>query len=307
MKTSAARNGRWNAIYSTIKRFFFPVLVILWCVAFIFAKIPSSPRLRGARPPGEGEAKKFSALQHSDIDHVIVVAGHAVMNLELLSSADQSDSAWYLLPYQRDQSFPEIITSHVKTGIDIARFDRKSLLVFSGGQTRHDVGPTSEGASYYYLARHNNWIDGLENRVVLEEYARDSFENLLFSICRFQEVSGVYPKRVTVVGFDFKKARFSQLHRHAIGFPVENFTYVGLKPLSEKFDHDRAVSGELNAVESFKKDQYGCNDPELLKKRISRNPFHRTIPYQLSCPEIHSLLVWCGPNLFDTSTLPWNI
>jgi hypothetical protein len=39
---------------------------------------------------------------------------------------------------------------------------------------------------------------------VVEDYARDSFENLLFSICRFKEVTGNYPARVTVVGYTFK-------------------------------------------------------------------------------------------------------
>jgi len=86
------------------------------------------------------------------------------------------------------------------------------VLIFSGGQTRKDVGPTSEAASYYYLAQHQKWIpetnknsknnnkspvvasasqneNGINNasttppprnRVYLEEFARDSLENLLF-------------------------------------------------------------------------------------------------------------------------------
>jgi hypothetical protein len=38
------------------------------------------------------------------------------------------------------------------------------------------------------------------DRVQTEEFARDSFENLLFSICRFRQVSQKYPERITIVG-----------------------------------------------------------------------------------------------------------
>jgi hypothetical protein len=44
-------------------------------------------------------------------------------------------------------------------------------------------------------------------RTAAETFARDSFENLLFSIARFREITGSYPKQITVVGYDFKKQR----------------------------------------------------------------------------------------------------
>ena len=57
------------------------------------------------------------------------------------------------------------------------------------------MGPTSEAASYYYLAEEKGWLtagtgkdSNIKDRTFLEEFARDSFENLLFSICRFKEV-----------------------------------------------------------------------------------------------------------------------
>jgi hypothetical protein len=65
-------------------------------------------------------------------------------------------------------------------------------------------------------------------RVVSEEFARDSYENLLFSLCRFFEMTGQYPEKLTVVGFGFKEKRFTDLHRKAIRFPKErcNSTFV---------------------------------------------------------------------------------
>jgi hypothetical protein len=57
--------------------------------------------------------------------------------------------------------------------------------------------------------------------VATEEHARDSFENLLFSICRFYELTGNYPESITVVGFEFKKERFIKVHRAAARYAIE--------------------------------------------------------------------------------------
>ena len=140
----------------------------------------------------------------------------------------------------------------------------------------------------------------------MEEFARDSYENLLFSICRFYEIVGNYPSKITVIGFDFKSHRFTDLHRSAIGYPSGNFSYIGMKPESLKFSHSKAALGEMIAAAQFRKDLYGCSNPTLINKRIIRNPFRRTIPYVLSCPELKDLLLWCGPKIFDSSNLPWS-
>jgi hypothetical protein len=150
------------------------------------------------------------------------------------------------------------------------------------------------------------WLgDGMVDRTYLEEHARDSFENMLFSICRFKELTKQYPKRISVVGFDFKAQRFIDIHRHAINFPESNFSYVGVKTIG-KFDHQRAVNGELEVLRSFGNDIYGCSDPGLSTKREKRNPFKRTIPYELSCPELKGLFNWCGPDLYS-DPLPWSV
>jgi hypothetical protein len=41
----------------------------------------------------------------------------------------------------------------------------------------------------------------------MEEYALDSYENLLFSIARFREVTGRWPEKITVIGYGMKQAR----------------------------------------------------------------------------------------------------
>lgn len=303
-------------------RVVFPAVVLLWLIVFSFAKnsSPQAPSkvaapnssLRGSTNAKAQALKKTTNSAASSRtavttqpNHAIIVAGHAVIRLNKMHTADRDDSSWYLLSYQKDQGFPSIITSHIRKGIDLAKKDNNAVLLFSGGQTRKDVGPLSEAASYYYLAEEKKWFGSINQRTYLEEYARDSFENLLFSICRFREVTGSYPAKVTVVGFDFKGHRFTELHRKAIGYPSGNFTYVGLRPEHPKFLHDRATSGELIAASQFRKNMYGCGDQSLVKKRTSRNPFRRTIPYELSCPEMKDLLHWCGPAMFDMDSVPW--
>ena len=250
----------------------------------------------------------LSNKQKSDLaplsSHLIMVPGHAVVKINQLANALSQDSAWYLLNYQLNQDFPMIIASHIRQGLQLLHEYPNATLILSGGQTRRDVGPLSEAASYYYVAMENKWINAAMNsRVFLEEFSRDSFENLLFSICRFKEVNGNYPSKISVVGFDFKADRYVSLHRKAIRFPLRNFVYYGVStPL--RFDHTKAVSGEQETLEMFEEDIYACSTEDLKQKRRKRNPFLRTIPYDLSCPELKDLLHWCGPDLFP-GQLPW--
>merc|ERR1740130_1520374 len=94
---------------------------------------------------------------------------------------------------------PQVLVSHIQSGVEVAAADPRALLVFSGGQTRSEAGPHDEGGSYYRVAEHYGWWGhdsdaddsrlSVSQRTVLEDFATDSFQNLLFSICRFHEVS----------------------------------------------------------------------------------------------------------------------
>lgn len=301
-----------------MSRFFITGSVILWFYLISSNSLSFSDNslLRGAananRRIFEGIISKQQIHQSSrvidlsKINHAIIVPGHAVMRRSKQTGAVHDEDSWYLLPYQKDVGFPQIIASHIRTAVEIMKKDDESCLIMSGGQTRKDVGPISEAVSYYYLAEDQQWITQQDtSRVFLEEYARDSFENLLFSVSRFREVTGRYPDKITIVGFDFKDKRFSELHRKAIGFPEVNFTYIGLRPLHKNFNHIKANEGEKLAYDSFVNDMYGCSSPDLVEKRKIRNPFFRTIPYSMVCPEIKGLLEWCGPSKYP-GQLPWS-
>ena len=53
----------------------------------------------------------------------------------------------------------------------------------------------------------------------------------------------------------------------------------------------------------FQGDPYG-RQGSLYRKRLGRDPFHRSISYPNGCPEIKGLFRYCGAGPFPGS-LPW--
>ncbi len=68
-----------------------------------------------------------------------------------------------------------------------------------------------------------------------EDAALDSYQNVLFSLARFRELTGANPAHITVVGHAFKRRRFEQLHRLALRWPRTRFAYEGV-PLGNEAD-----------------------------------------------------------------------
>jgi hypothetical protein len=120
-------------------------------------------------------------------------------------------------------------------------------------------------------------------------------------------VTGQYPSKITVVSYSFKQKRFEELHSTALRWPSERFDYAGIDPdASTGFDLQTSSNGEqANSVVPFQTDPYGCSSDILQEKRTARNPFSRTPPYELTCPEMKQLLNWCGPDLISQSLVPW--
>ncbi len=232
------------------------------------------------------------------MEHLILVAGHAVY-LAPDFTRPEADESWFLQDFQRGE--PPFYIEHIRRGVELAAQNAGALLLFSGGPTRRAAGPRSEAQSYWYLAEHFGWF-GCENvreRAATEEFARDSFENVLFGLCRFHEIAGRWPARLTVVSWTFKSARFD-LHRAALRWPWERWEFIGAhNPL----DLAGAEAGERQAHQQFKQDPYGAQLP-LSDKRQARNPFRRQPPYALSCPEVAALLNHRGPERYD-GWLPW--
>lgn len=204
------------------------------------------------------------------------------------------------------------------------------------GQTR-ESSVLTEGASYLRLAIESNLFhNGFMpfQRATSEDYAMDSYQNLLFSIARFHELTETYPENITVVGYEMKRRRFEDLHVPAIRWPKDRFAYIGI---DEQGDTTLHYKGEVriglllfyfflddlhtmvciynfkveNAFLPFSKDTYGCHDT-LLEKRRHRNPSRRFYPYHMSALEVSGLLNWCpgyqlgGYTAIYPGDLPWD-
>lgn len=116
------------------------------------------------------------------------------------------------------------------------------MLICYRGQTR-PASTTTEAESYMRLALAADVFLSKSTpfaRATTEDHALDSYQNLLFSIARFHEYTGRYPTKITVVGYEFKQARFTDLHRKALRWPLQNFQYIGVDPDG----HHRPTLGE---------------------------------------------------------------
>ncbi|KDQ49361.1 hypothetical protein JAAARDRAFT_187053 [Jaapia argillacea MUCL 33604] len=243
-----------------------------------------------------------------NLTHLIMVPGHAIWKGSD-PSMRMEDDEWVLEPFQRGGESVNAFFEHIRQGAEYARNEADSLLVFSGGQTRPS-SPSTEADSYLRLAIAASLLPLHFNRATTENYALDSYQNLLFSIARFHEYVGRYPTYITVVGFEMKRKRFVELHRKALRWPEDKFEYIGV---DMEGDGEIAREGERqNALLPYMSDLYGCHPP-LSSKRRGRNPFSRFHSYYTSSPEIGGLLDWCPDKVGSGEStrvyrglLPWD-
>jgi hypothetical protein len=209
---------------------------------------------------------------------LIIVPGHAVY--EGNHSADAYDATKWVGTYSGYVYGDEVMNyvRHIQRGINLADRDSRSVLLMSGGKTRED-SKRSEAESYFDLAEQLSWFgaQSVADRVRLEEFATDSFENLLFSIQLFQMLHPKlrFPQKVTVVGLRFKSLRY-HLHADAI---IKN-TYRSIPPFVFRYDDVNDIpdyvldagsaEGEELTRRQFEVWPFG-DQGELASKRISRN------------------------------------
>jgi hypothetical protein len=236
----------------------------------------------------------FVLMHHPN---AVIVAGHAICT-EVRDPWQEKN--WILLPFQRGE-VPCYI-GHIEAGVRAAAADPSALLVFTGGCSRADAGPRSEAQSYYWIADHLGWFGHPEvrERAITEEFSRDSYENLLYSLCRVREYSGHYPGHVSFVSWAFKQERFD-LHRRTILWPSDRFTYIGP---NNPPDVGQAIEAETRNRAAYVADPYSSS-PAFRAKREARNPFRRTPGYLLHCPELADLVAHEGPALYS-GALPWH-
>jgi hypothetical protein len=85
-------------------RLFIPIFLLLGVIyiLFIYANYNDSNRLRFRPRPTPIITNQVHG-DLSSLDHVVIVAGHAVLRVDNLYRAEWSDDAWYLLSYQKNR------------------------------------------------------------------------------------------------------------------------------------------------------------------------------------------------------------
>ncbi|KAJ2346089.1 hypothetical protein GGF43_005063, partial [Coemansia sp. RSA 2618] len=184
-------------------RLYLPCVLILSLVVNIYfftrpAPLSLPTTLSSTQQAGVGPGHAgFEATDMAQLTDLVVVPGHGVY---LGAGSPLDEANWYLLAQQRGEV--GAFMAHVGKGVEMVREHEHALLVFSGGMTRVEAGAHSEAQGYWAAAERMGWLtNDVFRRVATEEFARDSFENVLFSIARFRELTGNYPDRITVVGF----------------------------------------------------------------------------------------------------------
>jgi len=231
---------------------------------------------------------------------MVIVPGHGVCKPGCTSpSVADLDSSWVGI-------FPgegPFYIEHARKAVAIAATSERCVPVFSGGQTREDAGRRSEAESYWEICAEAGWwgSPGLEARALKEEYARDSFENLLFSIALFRREARTWPAKITVVGWRFKEKRY-QLHRQALKWPESRFAYVGVNdPAGEELK--KALAGEKAKTDSVSRDLL-LSGPEWRSQRETRDPFQRRHPYRGIDSNLDSLFDYLEAEAYR-GTIPW--
>ena len=131
---------------------------------------------------------------------LLIVAGHAIYQSKEWHGGFTGEDRYY--------------EGHVLDGLEIARSGGYEAICFSGGRTR-DRDPkfprhvtNSEAEGMIEFAQDMGCIGSRPPHVLAECYARDSFENVFFSILCFYHHFSAWPSRLGVVSWKFKAVRF---------------------------------------------------------------------------------------------------
>jgi len=230
---------------------------------------------------------------YTGVDNLVIVCCHAIFHPDAASPSfplhsPYDESNWHLAPFQRSDHKTgkpgehETFVAHALAGIDVLTSPANAgntLLVLSGGSTKPSLTSLSEARSYYHAALAHELAQGhrgggrahaffSKGRILLEEHAADSFQNLLYSILLFRRTTGVYPKHIRVITHAFKAKRFLDLHANAIHWPSNKIQVQGIDPVMSSAEREDTVKGEEKyGYASWLEDPLGTGDALSGKRR----------------------------------------
>lgn len=156
--------------------------------------------------------------------------------------------------------------------------EKYGVLIISGGYTKKQV-EKSEARGML------DWAENLElkNRygiILLEEFAKDSMENLLFSMCRFFQYFNKFPKTVHSCSWRFNAERF-EVFAEKLALPEYAVIPVG----ETKRDEEIATKWTKLARE----DPFYSKQTDSQEKHMNRDPWKKGHPYFSINPNFQQL------------------
>jgi|GEM_PF-1673211 hypothetical protein len=203
---------------------------------------------------------------------VLIVAGHAIYQSHRWHGGFPGEDRYY--------------EGHVTDGLRIARSSGFAAIAFSGGRTRErtrdwpaDV-TNSEAEGMIEFGRDVGALGGAPPVVLTESFARDSFENVFFSLLCFHREFRQWPSRVGIVSWKFKAVRF-YLMATALRFGDGCFMFYGsgdphlakttetVAVANARYDSKliQIIEGKLEIVDPLHRDF-----AEFASKRLGRMP-----------------------------------
>lgn len=242
---------------------------------------------------------------NKNIEELVIVCCHAIFHPDVETPSfpthsPHDENNWHLAPFQKSDPATgkpgehETFLAHIQASLDVLTTGTNAtwkedvpwnqdstILIFSGGPTKQDLTPLSEARSYYHAALAEELAQGhigggrarqlySQGRILLEEHATDSLQNLLFSILLFRKMVGTYPKNIRIITHAFKARRFLELHAPAIRWPKDRIQVQGIDPVMSSADVESTLAGEERfGYTPWKEDSLGMGEV-LSRKRKQR-------------------------------------
>jgi hypothetical protein len=202
---------------------------------------------------------------------LVVVAGHAIYFASRWHGGFPGEEPFY--------------ARHVEAGFRLLVEEDYEFLALSGGNNRpqfeKETRGLSEGEGMMNYAVETGLCSPADDRIIVEKWARDSMENLLFSILAFANRTRQWPRRVGVVSWNSKGLRF---HLIAAGMQLGGRIFFhGIGDYTTQTDLERACAAEARfnaAIVDVTRvppayrlaDPLQRNETEFASKRWARMP-----------------------------------
>lgn len=289
------------------------------------------------------------------IQNLIILPCHSIfapeLNTKITNHNDEDTFAigkdadnWLMESFQLESDDHLSFFKHLELSlVELHENIANSALVISGGYTKSSI-EKSESSSYLELAEAVGLLKNpyfkVGTNILLEEYARDSYENVLYGICTFYKKFRRFPAKITIVGFGFKRERFLSSHLTTLGYYIlpnvdndelsmsnlpntKHVKYVSAGPFlpakpagfteteyeayKDEFWGSLYNNERSKALDLFKSNPFGSNKSILHDKKLKRDPWNKREEvysfYQTESDVLNSLV---EIDMFDIKNA-WNI